>query len=348
MQNKNSNSKKSQSKSVHWNDNTQQEQLNNRKAQKQPPTQEDNQWDTQQLTIPIEDSKEKQKDWNIENLFYSQYLQLPQKSALPSSTDLRNNFPLPIHQQKRGVFSCIGYAVTDMVHWHFYQIGGLKIKKFSARFNWMAAKEIDTLTSRPTTFIEQAGSTLKAGLDVCRKYGSVDDELLPTESDSLFQGTTQQFYAQASKYKISAYYSLMLPPIEMIAGKEVTKEQRQKLQLLIWKIWINNNHPILVRVNVDKTFYNAKDNLLENYQESNNFQKHAALLVGYDEEGFILRNSWGKEWGDKGYARLSNQYAFEALDEAYGITVPSNEVGNPPPPKPHEKTLLEKLLNLFD
>lgn len=28
---------------------------------------------------------------------------------------------------------------------------------------------------------------------------------------------------------------------------------------------------------------------------------HAVTVVGYTNDGFILRNSWGKEWGDNGY-----------------------------------------------
>lgn len=32
---------------------------------------------------------------------------------------------------------------------------------------------------------------------------------------------------------------------------------------------------------------------------------HAYALVGYDEVGFWLQNSWGPEWGNKGFGRLS-------------------------------------------
>ena len=32
---------------------------------------------------------------------------------------------------------------------------------------------------------------------------------------------------------------------------------------------------------------------------------HAFALVGYDEYGFWLQNSWGPGWGKQGYARLS-------------------------------------------
>ena len=32
---------------------------------------------------------------------------------------------------------------------------------------------------------------------------------------------------------------------------------------------------------------------------------HAMCFVGYNDKGFILRNSWGESYGDKGYAILT-------------------------------------------
>ena len=32
---------------------------------------------------------------------------------------------------------------------------------------------------------------------------------------------------------------------------------------------------------------------------------HALLLVGYDEDGWLLKNSWGTDWGDDGYIRVA-------------------------------------------
>jgi len=34
---------------------------------------------------------------------------------------------------------------------------------------------------------------------------------------------------------------------------------------------------------------------------------HAISIVGYDENGFEIRNSWGKNWGEKGYTYIKNE-----------------------------------------
>lgn len=42
---------------------------------------------------------------------------------------------------------------------------------------------------------------------------------------------------------------------------------------------------------------------------------HAVTIVGYDENGFIFKNSWGESWGDKGYGWLSFDYHRFFSDE---------------------------------
>ena len=44
-------------------------------------------------------------------------------------------------------------------------------------------------------------------------------------------------------------------------------------------------------------------------------------LVGYTTTGFIVRNSWGTGWGDKGFAYAADTYAQPAFTEAYGVVV---------------------------
>lgn len=45
---------------------------------------------------------------------------------------------------------------------------------------------------------------------------------------------------------------------------------------------------------------------------------HALLIIGWNETGFIIQNSWGKEWGDNGCAILPYEYDIR---EAWGVTM---------------------------
>src|SRR5262249_28015128 len=42
---------------------------------------------------------------------------------------------------------------------------------------------------------------------------------------------------------------------------------------------------------------------------------HAVAIVGYTEKGFIIQNSWGEEWGQRGFALLPYEdYLIHATD----------------------------------
>jgi len=47
---------------------------------------------------------------------------------------------------------------------------------------------------------------------------------------------------------------------------------------------------------------------------------HMIILVGYDETGWIIRNSWGANWGDKGYAHIKYGCDFVASEAGF-VTV---------------------------
>ena len=48
---------------------------------------------------------------------------------------------------------------------------------------------------------------------------------------------------------------------------------------------------------------------------------HAAALFGYGPDHFLLRSSWGTDWGDGGYARMSLDYTAAAVIESYGVMI---------------------------
>jgi hypothetical protein len=253
-------------------------------------------------------SKGTETDWRFEHAEQAGLLAAaPPK--IPPKKDLREAWWKIGNQEETG--SCVGWATAEgVLRWHLVKAGRIgKDERLSPRFIWMASKETDQDILAPTTFIETAGTSLKSALDVARKYGVVRDGVLPFASGKLYPGEEETFYATAAELKISSYFNLAL-------GAKRTLED--------WRAWIATKGPILTRLDVDRTWDQAKQNKgkLDAYLPQTTRGGHAVTLVGYTPERFIVRNSWGTtEWGDKGFGYASPAYAQEAFTEAYGISV---------------------------
>ena len=70
---------------------------------------------------------------------------------------------------------------------------------------------------------------------------------------------------------------------------------------------------------------------------------HAMCLIGWDETGWIIQNSWSKSWGNKGTLHVPYEYPF---NEFWGITV-NLDVPQPKKKKSWLTTLIEYLCDLF-
>jgi C1A family cysteine protease len=212
---------------------------------------------------------------------------------------------------QRNTGSCVGWATADaLLRWHFVTAGRLaKTKKLAPRFTWMASKETDQFNGYPTTVVESAGTFLKGALDVSRKFGAVPETTLPFSPEHLYQGDELSFNALAAQFKISSYFNLSPTP---------TNDG-----LANWRSWIASHGPILVRLDVEATWDNATatHGKLDVYQPATRRGGHAVALVGYTTDRFIVRNSWGTAWGDKGFGYASLAYSRSAFTEAYGVTL---------------------------
>jgi C1A family cysteine protease len=235
---------------------------------------------------------------------------LTASAAVPASKDLREKWWEIGDQGATG--SCVGWATADSVlRWHFVNAGRFsKEDHLSVRYVWMAAKETDEFSSRPTTFIERDGTSLKAALDVARKYGVVADSEVPFKPTKLSMKDTLTFYALASQLKIASYFNL---------GWSMPMPNK----IVMWRMWLSTRGPVLTRLNVDSTWMNATktQGKLDVYDASILYGGHAVALVGYTQDRFIVRNSWGTGWGDNGFAYASIPYAQSAFTESYGVNL---------------------------
>jgi len=253
----------------------------------------------------LKPSQGTEKDWQVEHAVESGALEAG--AALPASVDLRAAWWKIGDQENTG--SCVGWSSTaGVARYMFVKAGKLtQSTELSPRFTWMASKETDTLTSLPETMIEGAGTTLKGAVDILRNYGAVPETLLPFHiNTAMYTGDEKAFFATAATRKIAAYFNL----------------QRN---LTSWRTWLATHGPILVGLNVDHTWDNAKatGGNLDVFLPNTIRGGHAVAVVGYRPDGrFILRNSWGTTWGDKGFAYASENYINGAFyNESYGVTL---------------------------
>jgi C1A family cysteine protease len=251
-------------------------------------------------------SRNIEKDWTIADALAAGAVAAA-PAALPASVDLRAAWWNVGDQSNTG--SCVGWASTDgVMRYHMVKAGKIASPGLlSPRCTWMASKETDQFTSRPETFIEEAGTSLKAAMDFLRTFGSVPEAMLPFNlATRMYTGSGNTFFATAATRKIAAYFNL---------GKDVAA----------WRNWLAAHGPIMAGLSVDATWDNATatKGKLDAFQPATVRGGHAVCVVGYTADGrFIIRNSWGSAWGDKGFAYASAAYiAGGFFNESYGVTL---------------------------
>ena len=250
-------------------------------------------------------SKGTENDWQLADSIAAGSIGAP--AALPPSVDMRAAWWQINNQENTG--SCVGWATADgVVRWHMTKAGKIsQTTLLSPRHIWMASKETDTITTRPESFIEGAGTTLKAAVDVARKHGvALMDDLPFHIQTKMYTGNENAFYASCAQRKISAYFNL-------------------HRNLSSWKTWLAGTGPILAAFNVDSSWDNAASNNgnIDTFHPDTVRGGHAICIVGYRADGrFIVRNSWGTTWGVNGFGYLHPDYIAAAFyDESYGVTL---------------------------
>ena len=246
-----------------------------------------------------------ENDWQLADSLAAGSIGAP--AALPTSVDLRAAWWKINSQENTG--SCVGWATADgVVRWHMVKAGKITPKQLlSPRHVWMASKETDAITTRPESFIEEAGTMLKSAMDVARKTGvALMDDLPFHIQTKMYTGNENTFYANCAQRKVAAYFNL---------HKNVSN----------WKTWLAGNGPILAAFSVDSSWDNAAANQgkIDTFHPNTVRGGHAVCIVGYRADGrFIVRNSWGTGWGDKGFGYLHPNYIADAFfNESYGVTL---------------------------
>ncbi len=200
------------------------------------------------------------------------------------SVDLRK-YCTPVGDQGQ-TGRCSAFAWTHAVEMS-RNIRGQESPRLSSNFTMLEFQEMqgDVQTYE---YAHSGGDGTISGPDpglVLAKYGTCREELWPDHLESPV-ASEQELERDAGQYPLDA---LPLP----IGLEDVRKV-------------LSAGCPVHVSMNTGDAFSNVGRDGLFNAAEapSGRHGRHAMLAVGYTGNFFLLKNSWGTDWGDQGYCRV--------------------------------------------
>ena len=142
---------------------------------------------------------------------------------------------------------------------------------------------------------QQEGMYILEALEMARKVGGVPKTLMPdnlgyNESRKLIQNMKDSCLSVSSSYRIKNYAS-------------ITKQD-------ILSGMYKNNAPVIIGMVVYDSFIDVDSTgvLSVPKETEQNYGGHAVLCTGWttinDDIYLVIKNSWGEQWGDNGYAYM--------------------------------------------
>lgn len=166
------------------------------------------------------------------------------------------------------------------------------------------------------------GSYLPEALKVMQNKGLVEYNAFPYNDQDCSTKPSNELMANAQNFKINGYQRLS-------GGPDGTNADA--INMLAIKQNIAQGAPVVIGMMVGGTFMQdmmGKDNWVPSDADYNmtGFGGHAMCVVGYDDYrfasnmgGFQIMNSWGEEWGNRGFAWVSYDDFAHFCKEAYGL-----------------------------
>ena len=144
---------------------------------------------------------------------------------------------------------------------------------------------------------EDNGTAMYCAIESLIEYGACCEELWLNDEARICEEPDQTAYDNAANYTI-------------------TEAEFLETNLDLWRQTLAEGYPIAFALNLFESFNDATTNRgrislpkkTENTRETHAW--HAMLCVGYSDKDhmFIVRNSWGPEWGDRGYCYVPYDY----------------------------------------
>ena len=236
---------------------------------------------------------------------------IPKRSAVPDRLDLRDRLYLPPVAVVPGVMlipktsipvldqgqtnACTGFALASVVH-HLQHSAKRTQKDYrvSPFMLYSMARRYDEFPGDPNA---DTGSSLRGAMKAWYKHGACSDRLWTSEAMPTAQVTksSDDWWLDAVQRPLGAYYRVDTRSVTdmHVALNEIGILYASAVCHSGWdEGFANTSHT------KDKYW------IIPRRKASISDGGHAFAIVGYNQDGFIVHNSWGTGWGTKGRAVL--------------------------------------------
>jgi len=208
--------------------------------------------------------------------------------ALPGRVDLRRHCP-PIYTAQRPLHSCTGNAIAAAIQFDQIKKAQPEIFVPSRLFIYYNARAMEHAVA------SDRGAQIRHGLKSITKHGVCAEKLWPYRAKKFAKRPPRRCYIEAAKYRGVSYH-------------RVRRTLRQM------KACLASGYPFIFGFKVYESFHSKKVRRTGRASMPVRHDRirgeHAVLAVGYEERQrrFIVRNSWGRKWGMRGYFTLPYAY----------------------------------------
>ena len=230
------------------------------------------------------------------------------KKKIPASIDLRK-WCSPVEDQGE-LGSCTAHAGIGLVEYYERKAFGRHIEA-SRLFLYKTTRNLIHLKG-------DTGAYLRSTMEAMALFGVPPEEYWPYEVASFEHEPTAFCYSFARNYQTLQYVRLDPPTA---AKDEVLLQVKANLAAKI---------PAMFGFTVYDSIYDAEDGKIPfPGPREKVLGGHAVMAVGYDDKmeivnastgratkgAVMIRNSWGRDWGNKGYGWLPYDYVLKGLAE---------------------------------
>jgi len=222
--------------------------------------------------------------------FRDRVLELPshQRASLPPKVDLRPAENFEVYDQGH-LGSCTANAIGGAFHFAMVQEGLKQDWRPSRLFVYYNERDMEG------TVAQDSGAAIRDGIKSVNTLGVCSEIMWPYNEDTFTSKPSPACY-QAALQDRAISYSRVYQSEEDLKGV------------------LADGYPFVFGFMVYSSFMSqevAKTGEMPWPAENEKLcGGHAVMAVGYDDEKkvFIVRNSWGEGWGDKGYFYMPYEY----------------------------------------